>query len=382
MDLGLRQLIDLEEPVQLLKISLWVRLQWKDCRLVWNATENYGLSAMVLPENEVWTPDIEVYDSVSDDIRRERDFRVYVNSTGSVTFNFQAVITSRCTVDVTSFPFDVQMCPLSFGSWVYSGLDMDIHPKRSTGDLSTLVPNVEWIVENFNVVREEKYFDCCKDPFPFLNYSIRMKRKPNFYVINLILPSMFVIALTIGVFIVPVESGEKLSFAVSLMLALAVFQLMLANTLPPSAETVPLIAEYFAITEGLVAFVCISSIIVLNIHYQGEKELPEWVRKLFLGCLARSVRVIMANKKKTSVSKETAKSCDGEHQEVVSADNTGNHHAIIKNYYPENSLEYTKFLTLTEEWKIVAAVMERTISILFVLVLITVSLYVFVSLAY
>ncbi|XP_033728139.1 neuronal acetylcholine receptor subunit alpha-10-like [Pecten maximus] len=321
--------------------------------------------------------------SVSDDIRRERDFRVYVNSSGSVTFNFQAVINSRCTVDVTAFPFDVQTCPLSFGSWAYSGLDMDIHPKKSIGDLSTLVPNVEWDIENFSVVREVRHFDCCKDAFPFLNYSIRMRRKPNFYVINLILPSMFVMALTISVFIVPVESGEKLSFAVSLMLALAVFQLMLANTLPPSAETVPLIAEYFAISEGLVAFVCVSAIVVLNVHYQGEKPLPTWVRVLFLGCLSRFVRVTRTHdKKKTNVSDETSNSCDRGNGDTAITNHIGNHNVVITDHVPENSrLECTP-LTFTEEWRVVAMVIERTTAIVFVILLVVISLYVFISLAY
>ncbi|XP_069107511.1 neuronal acetylcholine receptor subunit alpha-9-II-like [Argopecten irradians] len=385
MDLGLRQLIDLDEPIQLLKISLWVRLSWYDCRLVWNETDKEGKSAIVLPESSVWTPDVEVYDSVSDDIRRERDFRVYITSTGRVTFNFQAVIISRCNVDVTSFPFDVQTCPLAFGSWVYTGSEMDIHPKRSTGDLSTLVPNVEWDIENFSVIRQERRFECCTDAFPFLNYSIRMKRKPNFYIINLILPSMFVMALTICVFIVPVESGEKLSFAVSLMLALAVFQLMLANALPPSAETVPLIAEYFAISEGLVAFVCVTSIVVLNVHYQGDKELPTWVRVLFLESLARFVLVTWKRnkKKKTSITIDTTNSSDSGNGDDPDTDHNANNNDVITRHFQEKSQgENNTTLTLTEEWKIVAIVIERITSILFVTALVVISLYVFISLAY
>ncbi|XP_021345928.1 neuronal acetylcholine receptor subunit alpha-10-like isoform X2 [Mizuhopecten yessoensis] len=384
MDLGLRQLIDLDEPVQLLKISVWIRLSWHDCRLVLNETEHDdGPTTRVVPESSVWTPDIEVYDSVSDDIRRERDFHVSINSTGSVIFNFQAVITSRCTVDVTSFPFDEQMCSLTFGSWAYNDLDMDLHSKRSTGDLNTLVPNVEWTVENFTATRHEQTFDCCEHPFPSVCYKIHMKRKPNFYVINLILPSMFVMTLTISVLIVPVESGEKLSFAVSLLLALAVFQLMLADNLPPSAETVPLIAGYFAISEGLVSFVCLMTIVVLNIHYKGEKELPVWVRRLFLGYLGRIVCVTQTRDlEKSGISNKATGTCDSKNNHTAIKNTIGNNHATVQHRLSGESQHNTMAPpTLTEEWKTVAVVVERTTAILFVSALVIVSVYVFVRLA-
>jgi len=45
------------------------------------------------------------------------------------------------------------------------------------------------------------------------------------------------------VFVLPIASGEKVSFTVTLMLALAVFQLILGEMLPPSAETLPLIGK-------------------------------------------------------------------------------------------------------------------------------------------
>ena len=44
-------------------------------------------------------------------------FQSQVDYQGNVTLLTQAIYMSKCTMDVTYYPFDVQMCELKFASW-------------------------------------------------------------------------------------------------------------------------------------------------------------------------------------------------------------------------------------------------------------------------
>ena len=54
---------------------------------------------------------------------------VEVRYTGHCSWLPPAILYSSCEVDMTYFPFDVQTCPLKFGSWSYtkSKLELSIY---------------------------------------------------------------------------------------------------------------------------------------------------------------------------------------------------------------------------------------------------------------
>ena len=185
-----------------------------------------------------------IFCSVITDIRSEREFRAIISSNGDVNYNYPVISESRCTVNVRRFPFDTQICDFTFGSWSYDGLELDIKPRSNVGDLSTNVENVEWTINHFNATRNVDLYNCCPEPYPSIQFSLEMERKPLFYVINMLLPSLLLTLMSTLTFVIPSEAGEKVSFVMTLILSLAVFQLMIADSVPPSAETLPLICKF------------------------------------------------------------------------------------------------------------------------------------------
>lgn len=73
-----------------------------------------------------------------------------------------------------------------------------------------------------------------------------MKRKPKFYVLTIIFPCTLVLALAALGFILPADSGEKVSLEVTVLLSLSVFLLLVSDKLPASAETFPIIGGFYA----------------------------------------------------------------------------------------------------------------------------------------
>ena len=59
--------------------------------------------------------------------------------------------------------------------------------------------------------RNVKFYTCCDEPYLDITFNITMRRKTLFYTVNLIIPCMGISFLTILVFYLPSDSGEKVS---------------------------------------------------------------------------------------------------------------------------------------------------------------------------
>ncbi|XP_069136840.1 neuronal acetylcholine receptor subunit alpha-10-like [Argopecten irradians] len=260
---------------------------WTDCQLTWDASAFGGLGNLVVPFKYLWVPDLTLYDSTADDFPGYEDYRVNIYSDGSVYYNFPTIVQSRCLVDVERFPYDTQTCGMTFGSWSHHGYEMDLVYKNPYGDLSSSVMNVEWSISTFTAARHVLYYGCCIEPYPDVTYYLTIKRKPAFYIVNIIIPTFLITGMGILGFFLPVESGEKVSLQITVMLALAVFQLLVADSLPPSADATPLIAIYFNFCLFLVGFACVMAVVALTIHYQQTSAMRRWMVTLFLRILSK-----------------------------------------------------------------------------------------------
>jgi len=70
---------------------------------------------------------------------------------------------------------------------------------------------------------------------PVIKYTMNYKRRPVFLLITLILPAVFMALLNICVFFLPQESGERIGFSVTLLLAVVVFLTIAQGLLPATA---------------------------------------------------------------------------------------------------------------------------------------------------
>ena len=78
-------------------------------------------------------------------------------------------------------------------------------------DLSEFYMSVEWDILAVPAIRNVKYYTCCDEPYLDITFNITMRRKTLFYTVNLIIPCMGISFLTVLVFYLPSDSGEKVS---------------------------------------------------------------------------------------------------------------------------------------------------------------------------
>ena len=70
-----------------------------------------------------------------------------------------------------------------------------------------------------------------------------IRRRPLFYTVSLLLPSIFLMFMDIVGFYLPPDSGERVSFKITLLLGYSVFLIIVSDTLPATAIGTPLIGK-------------------------------------------------------------------------------------------------------------------------------------------
>ncbi|KAF4104374.1 neuronal acetylcholine receptor subunit alpha-10a [Onychostoma macrolepis] len=288
LQITLSQIIGMDERNQILTSYLWIRQVWIDKYLTWNKDNYDGLDTIRVPGSYVWRPDIVLYNSADDHFTSTMDTNVVIRHDGQIMWDAPAITKSSCKVDVSFFPFDAQQCRLTYGSWTYNGNQLDILNAMESADLADLVDNVEWEVLGMPAKKNIILYGCCADPYPDVTYTLKLKRRASFYVFNLLIPCVMISFLAPLGFYLPADSGEKVSLGVTVMLALTVFQLLVAEIMPPS-ENVPLIGKYYIATMTMITASTALTIFIMNIHHCGPeaKPVPNWAKKFILQYLAR-----------------------------------------------------------------------------------------------
>ncbi|XP_076853531.1 neuronal acetylcholine receptor subunit alpha-9-II [Brachyhypopomus gauderio] len=288
LQITLSQIKDMDERNQVLIAYLWIRQTWYDAYLKWEKEEYDGLEVIRIPSSLVWRPDLVLYNKADDDLPGPVDTNVVLRYTGEITWDAPAITKSSCVVDVSYFPFDSQQCNLTFGSWTYNGNQVDITMMMDSGELSDYVENVEWECRGMPAAKSVVMYGCCADPYPDITYTLLLKRRSSFYIYNLLLPCFLISFLAPLGFYLPADSGEKVSLGVTVLLALTVFQLVVAESMPPS-ESVPLIGKYYIATMTMVTASTALTIFIMNIHFCGTeaKPVPHWAKVLIIGYMSR-----------------------------------------------------------------------------------------------
>lgn len=80
-------------------------------------------------------------------------------------------------------------------------------------------------------------------PHVSLCRQVVIRRRPLFYAVSLLLPSIFLMVMDIVGFYLPPDSGERVSFKITLLLGYSVFLIIVSDTLPATAIGTPLIGK-------------------------------------------------------------------------------------------------------------------------------------------
>ncbi|XP_069476345.1 5-hydroxytryptamine receptor 3C-like [Ambystoma mexicanum] len=287
-------ILGVNEKTQILTTFLWLRLYWYHEFLTWDPAECGGVQKISLPVEDLWTPDIIVYEFIDED-KSQRTPYVYVNHTGAIRYDRMLRVVSSCNLGIFNFPFDVQNCSLTFGSYMHTVKDVRLGLALTIEQISEnskqfLETSGEW-----ELVRIEGYPDILKfgiDEWDIVTFWVIVKRRPLLYVVNLLIPSAFLMVIDIMSFYLPPHSVDRASFKMTLLLGYTVFLLIMNDLLPSTTNGTPLIGIYFSVCLALLVLSLMETVIITHVLHRGAvhgTRIPPWLRRMLVEVIARLV---------------------------------------------------------------------------------------------
>ncbi|XP_078579523.1 neuronal acetylcholine receptor subunit alpha-10-like [Branchiostoma floridae x Branchiostoma japonicum] len=376
LDVTLAQIISVNVKEQTMTTNLWIRRRWRDEFLTWNISKYNNIKTVNFKSELIWRPDIVLYNRVHEEGWSETpDTNVRVSSTGDVIWGAPATIISSCVMDIARFPYDIQRCPMKFGSWTYNGLHLNLVNFTNKGDTVNFIRNGEWTLESFGLQRNEVvYSSDLSVTYPDVTFTVVIRRRSLYYTYYFITPGVIMCFLSLLGFFLPPDSGEKLSLNITLLLAMVVFMQVVADRLPPLSTSIPAIGTFYGVIILLMTFSSALTIFTLTLHFRGPyiRPVPNWLRSMFfLGPPKARVTVMTNNKyvKHSPQSEESEETESVQRRGDLLSPALGRIEKVMNHLLDdEKKMKYKR--GLEKEWKILAMKIDRCLFVVFVLALI------------
>ncbi|CAJ0940361.1 unnamed protein product [Ranitomeya imitator] len=299
IEVAVYAILGVDEKNQFVKTYIWYNQSWVDEFLKWDPIQFDNITHIFIPTHSIWLPDIMIEEVVGARETTNAPY-IYVNNRGRVFKKNPIHIMTSCNLDIYHFPFDFLNCSISFRSWLHSTQEINISlwrtpkdmqllkdPSEDDGewDLVSVVPSYEVTTDHNNNYGQITFYWDTRRRKKVSNDLLRrgcQEKTSLLHIVNLILPSVLLMIMDIIGFYIPPESGERISFKITLLLGYSVFLIIVSDTLP--ATGAPLIGIYFALCMILLLISLTESILIVrSFHQQNLRpEVPKWLKTLVL----------------------------------------------------------------------------------------------------
>uniref|UniRef100_H3BAU5 5-hydroxytryptamine receptor 3A n=1 Tax=Latimeria chalumnae TaxID=7897 RepID=H3BAU5_LATCH len=296
VSLTIHEILGVNEKTHFLITFVWVQQLWFNEFLMWDPADFGGMERIALPVEFLWHPDFYVYEFMGEDLSPHVSY-LYVNHNGMVTYVVPSKLVTSCHLDVFYFPFDTHTCTLTIGLYLSTVSDV-IMGHHSTpqqlflDSLEHIKDSGEWELTDFDGSLSSFLFQGIQSPeeWAMLIYTVKIRRRPTHYLVNLLIPSALLMLIEILSFFLPAHSTDRSSFKVTVLLGYIVFLLFVNDILPNNSGGTPLIGGYFLVCLALMIVDLLESILISRIIQRssfGMVRVPSWLRLLVLHYLLK-----------------------------------------------------------------------------------------------
>ncbi|XP_064190086.1 5-hydroxytryptamine receptor 3A-like [Anguilla rostrata] len=267
-------------------------VEWYIENFSWDSSQ-CGTERISLPREKLWVPDILINEFMDEDRSPNAPF-IYLLNDGHVIDTRPVRVVSSCNLDIYTFPFDVQNCSLTFNSFMLMAADLQLKlgaEAEETLEMSRMALETvgEW--ELIDITADDTIDEISYELFDEVIYYIILRRRPTMYVVNLLVPSCFLITVDLFSFLLPPQTVDRSSFKMTLILGYTVFLLIMNDLLPITGNRIPLINVFFSICLALMVCSLLETVLITNILCNSSQypSVPRWIRVIVLQYLARLV---------------------------------------------------------------------------------------------
>uniref|UniRef100_A0A2K5YJA8 5-hydroxytryptamine receptor 3C n=1 Tax=Mandrillus leucophaeus TaxID=9568 RepID=A0A2K5YJA8_MANLE len=262
----LSAILGVDAQLQLLTSFLWMDL----VRQIQTRAEKASISSLPSPNS------MDVSQTPS-------GLTAYISSEGQINYDKPMRVTSICNLDIFYFPFDQQNCTFTFSSFLHTVDGMLLGMDKEVWEITDMSHNGEWELLGINKATPKMTMG--NNLYDQIMFYVAIRHRPSLYIINLLVPSSFLIAIDALSFYLPAESENHAPFKITFLLGCKVFLLMMNDLLPASGT--PLISVYFALSLSLMVGSLLETVFItyqLHVATTQPTPMPLWFHSLLLHC--------------------------------------------------------------------------------------------------
>ncbi|XP_065344225.1 acetylcholine receptor subunit alpha-like [Cloeon dipterum] len=217
--------------------------QWNDSRLRYEDQNPENIKKLSLQGDEIWVPDLTVYNMHTSQKLLDHSTRCSVNPTGLLRCSQKVSLYLYCELNYTDWPHDTQLCSLHIGTWI----EEKVHLKpwlKSDGIIMTAGKKTpKWILKEIIYIPEE-----VSGPVTSMEYSFKIQRVDKGHFAQFIVPANVVATLSLCAFWMPRDKGMvRVGFSLAVLMLNALFIQDLGFIFWLSGgDFLPKICKYFA----------------------------------------------------------------------------------------------------------------------------------------
>ncbi|XP_046576424.1 neuronal acetylcholine receptor subunit alpha-9-like [Haliotis rubra] len=257
----------LDVASQVLTVLGTLTFRWYDPLLAWNSSSHETPSHLRIKPNEIWTPPLLFSNNAGSPLESKNTL-IYGFGDGHVSMTITDLFHTQCSVDVTRYPFDKQQCYIFLSAMVDYKFQAVLHESNPFAGI--MGKSVEWKVENVSMLVEKLPNFCCIENVAKIVFSL--SREYTFYLLTVITPVSLLSVMNACAFLLPVESGERISFLISILVTYAVFLNFVIEVLPKSGVPSRL-AIYLILVFCQSCAAILTTLGLLNLYHGADDKM-------------------------------------------------------------------------------------------------------------
>lgn len=257
---------ELNEVQEKLVVTGIVYVYWNDSFFQWDPSQYGGVETLALKRDKVWSPELLHVNPAKDVERLTMDWHyVRISSSGLAYYYCGDLFSTSCSINIRYYPLDTQTCEIQLALIGYAPSEIALVPSLNEVQTSFFAENGAWDLVGSDV--ELLYENS------IISFQITLDRKSGFVFLNIIIPIMCMSLLNVLIFLIPMESGERISYSITVLLSIAVLFTLVSDTMPHTSNPMSFFSFYLVSTLTLSILITICTIISMRIHHR-KQEMP------------------------------------------------------------------------------------------------------------
>ncbi|XP_014786443.1 acetylcholine receptor subunit beta-like 2 [Octopus bimaculoides] len=257
-------LYDLDFVNNILTARYWIQLKWTHEMLRWNPLNYKNISRTYLRKDMIWIPSITMCNTMKQSEDKDNPSEVSVYFNGSIEISLIKLLHTYCEINAYTFPFDEHTCNVS----MCVSLQELHHAKRTKLTYkSRQAKHSKWDIKFSGGTNGTNYYH-----YSYVDATMYLRRKCNVGVIAMLIPTIMLTILTAFIFLLPPESGEKVTLATTIFLSNILYLAQIEKNPLINSKKPSLLVLYIMVLSLLCGIASIGSVIISKLYVNQSSD--------------------------------------------------------------------------------------------------------------